>query len=262
MCFWFLTQNILKIKRMEFPIVNRYHVDMAIDVLDLREFYETPLGYICLKRIHGVLAKLWPDCHKDALVTLGYSIPYIEKMEHAKAFSFMPAQQGCIPWPKEGASRTVLVEEDSLPLADESVDRLLLIHALEQAHRVRPFLREVWRVLKSNGRAIIVVPNRRSLWAQRDTTPLGHGQPYTMTQLRHLLRDNMFTPVNEMRALYVPPSNSRLLLSTERLWESFGKRFLQKLSGVVCIEVMKQVYAGTPQIRGRRIPVRIQLADA
>src|SRR3546814_1157411 len=69
----------------------------------------------------------------------------------------------------------------------------------------RALLREIWRVLTGDGRVLVVVPNRRGLWARSDRTPLGWGHPYSAAQLSRVLRDNMFTPTRTQRALYVPP---------------------------------------------------------
>ena len=44
-------------------------------------------------------------------------------------------------------------------------------------------LREVWRVLAAGGRLLAVVPNRRGVWARIDTTPFGHGRPYSRSQI-------------------------------------------------------------------------------
>ena len=59
--------------------------------------------------------------------------------------------------------------------------------ALETAERVRPLLREMWRVLAPEGRLILVVPNRRGVWARLDKTPFGQGRPYSRRQLEALL---------------------------------------------------------------------------
>ena len=39
----------------------------------------------------------------------------------------------------------------------------------------------------AGGRLLIVVPNRRGVWARSDTTPFGHGRPYSRSQITHLL---------------------------------------------------------------------------
>ena len=63
-------------------------------------------------------------------------------------------------------------------------------------------LKEIWRVLAGGGRLLVVAPNRRGIWARLDLTPFGSGQPYTMSQLSRLLRDEQFTPVGSDRAVH------------------------------------------------------------
>ena len=48
---------------------------------------------------------------------------------------------------------------------------------LEWSEKPRDLLRELWRVLAPNGRLLLVVPNRRGLWARVDTTPVRLWQP-------------------------------------------------------------------------------------
>ena len=40
-----------------------------------------------------------------------------------------------------------------------------------------PLLRECWRVLRDDGRLLVVVPNRLGSWALFDHTPFGQGRP-------------------------------------------------------------------------------------
>ena len=47
------------------------------------------------------------------------------------------------------ATFSVLVENEQLPLPDNSVDRVLAVHCLETADRARPLLREMWRTASS-----------------------------------------------------------------------------------------------------------------
>ena len=107
----------------------------------------------------------------------------------------MPAPQGVLHWPGEELNSTALIEEAELPLPDMSVDRVLLAHALEHTEQLRPLLREIWRVLNPSGRVIAIVPNRRGIWARIDSTPFGHGHPYTAGQLSRLLRSRYLVDV-------------------------------------------------------------------
>ncbi|MEI8295746.1 MAG: methyltransferase domain-containing protein [Alphaproteobacteria bacterium] len=221
---------------------------MTVDVSDLRDFYGSPLGQVTARLITNRIQTLWPDLHQQRLLGVGYALPYLEPYltKTERVLAFMPAQQGVLPWPTEERSLTALTYEATLPLPNQSIDRILLVHSIEHAHNISAYLRELWRVMTDNGRIIVVAPNRRSLWAQLDFTPFGQGQPYTMTQLRNLLKANMFMPIHETRGLYLMPSSSRLLLASNNILESLGDRVLRKFSGVICIEAMKQVYMNPP----------------
>jgi hypothetical protein len=64
-----------------------------------------------------------------------------------------------------------------------------------------------------------------------------------MSQLSHLLREELFTPVETDAALFVPPSRGRMILRSAPAWERVGKRWFPRFAGVVLIEATKQIYA-------------------
>ena len=113
-----------------------------------------------------------------------------------------------------------------------AVDRVLLVHALEMTHDPAALLREVWRVLASGGRLLAVVPNRRGLWARMDTTPFGHGRPYSRSQINQLLRETWFTPTGWSEALYVPPVARGWFLRSAVAWERTGATLSAPFAGV------------------------------
>ena len=98
-----------------------------------------------------------------------------------------------------------MAEEDALPFPDLCFDRILLVHGLEMAENARRLLRETWRVLKDDGRLLVVAPNRRGLWAHTEHTPFGHGQPYSPGQVSRLLARHMFHVEHRDSALFTPP---------------------------------------------------------
>ncbi len=231
---------------------------MWTDVVDLRDFYASPLGQVARGLVARQLRAVWPDVTGQTLLGLGYAVPYLRAFhsEATRTLAFMPGPQGVLHWPPEGPNATALVEEEALPLPDLSVDRVLLIHALEHAEYLRVLLREVWRVLSGSGRVLIVVPNRRGIWARLDRTPFGHGHPYTAGQISKLLRENLFVPQQTRMGLFVPPlSDSRLWLRTAGPWERLGARFFPALAGVALVEASKTLYAPTP-IRKRGVLAR------
>lgn len=220
---------------------------MWTDVVDLRDFYATALGRTAQRAIRRRLREMWPDLHGQRLLGLGYATPFLRPFvgEAERVLAMMPAGQGVLAWPREGPNAAALAAEHELPLPDVSMDRVLLVHGLEHSEALRPLLREIWRVMAGGGRLVIVVPNRRGLWARFERTPFGLGQPYSATQLSRLLRDNLFTPLTTRWALFTPPFASRLWLSSAGAWERIGERWLNRVAGVVVIEASKQLYAPT-----------------
>ncbi len=242
---------------------------MRPDVSELWDFYSSRLGRVTRARLMRQLRAQWPDLSAQALLGFGYATPYLAGFlnETGRVVALMPAGQGVMHWPAGHSGGPIpakglvgLSPDDDLPLPDNSMDRILLVHCLEHTAHSRHLLREVWRVLASGGRLMVVVPHRRSLWALSEKTPFGQGQPYSQGQLYRLLRDNMFQPLSRRGALYLPPWRSRLLLRLAMPLEQMGQRFGVGLAGVLMVEADKQIYAGTTVPVGR--PVRAKVAPA
>ena len=219
---------------------------MWTDVLDLNEFYSRPLGQMTVRLLRARLRGMWPSVKGETVLGLGYATPFLRPfMEEAgRTLAFMPAPQGVTRWPRKGPNRTAFVEETDLPLPDRSVDKVLLVHAVENTEQLRPFLREIWRVMADGGRLVSVVPTRAGLWSQLDRSPFYQGHPYSPGQVANLLRANMFAPLRQGRALFMPPTHSRLALRMAPTVERFGQRWLGRFAGVSVIESGKQLYAG------------------
>jgi len=221
---------------------------MFLDVVDLRDFYAGRLGRVARQMIGRRVRALWPELKAMRILGLGYATPYLRPYlaEAERVLAVMPAEQGVLPWPREGPNRSALSEEGELPLADFSVDRVLLVHSLEFSEQVRPLLKEIWRVLAGGGRLIVVVPNRRGIWARIENTPFGQGSPFTPGQLTHLLREEGFTPERNAAALFVPPTISRFMVRSASVWERLGERWFTTFGGVVLVEATKQIYGARP----------------
>jgi SAM-dependent methyltransferase len=238
---------------------------MRPDVIDLRQFYASPMGQIVRSMVRERTRAIWPNLSGQRLLALGYATPYLAPFrdETERIAAAMPAGQGVVRWPSEGPLLATLVEDTELPFADASFDRVLLVHAIECTEHVRALMREVWRVLTSNGRLLAVVPNRRGLWARFEHTPFGQGHPYTAPQLTRLMRDNLFLPTATGTALYLPPYRGRTWLRSARAWENIGRRFFPHFAGVVLVEAEKQIYAlAPPGARERRVAAALRPAPA
>lgn len=221
---------------------------MHADIVDLRSFYSSVLGRLAERSIGIALSSIWEAPPNERLVGVGYAVPWLERFgrDCERVFAFMPALQGAVNWPHGKPSATALVFEEELPLPDSSVDKILMVHALEHAENPRETLKEAWRVLAPGGRLVIVVPNRRGVWARVEHTPFGTGRPWSKGQLTNVLRETNFSPNAFAEALFFPPSQRPSLL---RLWgfmERTGRRYLPVFSGVLVVEAQKRLYQGLP----------------
>jgi SAM-dependent methyltransferase len=226
---------------------------MLMDVVDLRNFYAQPLGVVARRFVGRGIRKRFTDARGLRMVGVGYPTPYLGlfREEAERCLAFMPAAQGVVRWPTNRAGLAALVDELGLPLPDSSIDRILLVHALEMAQDPVALLREVWRVLAAGGRLLLVVPNRRGVWARLDTTPFGHGRPYSRSQITQLLREAWFTPTGWGEALHVPPVARGWFLRSAAAWERAGAAVAAPFAGVHIVEATKQVYRAIPARRER-----------
>ena len=194
----------------------------------------------------------------QTIMGLGYALPYLQQEPDILSLSFMLARQGVIHWPKGESNRSALVDELDLPLLESTVDVALVVHGLEHAETPLDTLHEVWRVLAPQGRVILVLPNRRGLWAASESTPFGFGQPFSSGQITGLLKDSKFTVTQWRSALYLPPFRNETLLQAAFGFDIVGEQILQRYAGVTIVEAMKQVYAFSSGKRARRLVPRFR----
>ncbi len=216
---------------------------MHTDIRQLLDFYASPLGAIARRILAHRIRARWRPASGQTLMGLGFATPYLGSFrgEVARLGALMPSTQGAVVWPASGGVHTTVVEEASLPLPDNSVDLMLVVHCLETSEHGQQLLREIWRVLAPEGRLLVIVPNRRGVWARFDRTPFGHGRPFSQSQLHRLLADAMLTPVDWGGALHLPPFDNRLVLRSAMTLERLGARLAPAFAGVILVEARKEI---------------------
>lgn len=226
---------------------------MYLDVADLRTFYDLPLGRLLRSLVGTRIRALWPSAKGEALLGLGYAGPFLRPYmdEAARCVAAMPAQQGCVHWPRERANDAVLVEVNQLPFSDAVFDRAIIVHALDFSGDPAATLREAWRVLVPGGKLIVIVPNRSGLWSQSETSPFGYGRPFSKGQIQSLLKTCQFDVIAKEEALYLPPSRSRFILRSARTWEALGRALWPAFGGILVIEAEKRVHRGVQAENGK-----------
>jgi SAM-dependent methyltransferase len=231
---------------------------MYLDVVDLRDFYTSSLGKVTRRLLSRQLMPHLGETRGRRIAGLGFATPYLGgcQKDAERVLAMMPAAQGVINWPSQGANRSTLIHSDELPLPDASLDKVVVVHHLELAENPEEVLSEIWRVLAPGGSIIAVVPNRRGLWARIDTTPFGHGRPFSRGQVTRLMRETLFSPSGWSEALYFMPIKGRIALSSAGFWERTGLSLWPLFGGVIIVEATKQLYQGLPARAGTRSKVK------
>ena len=137
---------------------------MTPDVVDLRNFYASPLGQAACRSLTRAISARWSKLTGLHVMGLGYGVPYLDAFlgKAERVIAAMPEKQGVIHWPPHSPSATVLVVNTLLPFADQSLDRVLLVHSIETEESPADLLDEVWRVLSPGG-SVLVVRHRAAL---------------------------------------------------------------------------------------------------
>lgn len=231
---------------------------MHLDVQDLRNFYyRSTLGRAAQKAVRDQVVELWPDAKGQTVAGYGFAVPLLRPYLHEarRVIGLMPAPQGVMPWPAGMRNVSVLCEETMWPVETGRVDRLVMMHGLENCDRPGDLLTEAHRVLGPGGRALFVVPHRSGMWSRSDSTPFGFGRPYSPGQLEAQLRHYGFMPERHRTTLFQPPSHKRFWRKTGAMWESFGRTISPVMAGgILMVEASKRVHA--PSGPGLREKVR------
>ncbi len=230
---------------------------MRFDIDRLQTFYGSSLGRMAHDMVDRRAGALWPAADGLDVLGLGHADALLERYRPGarRVVSAAMDEQGVIRWPADGKGLATLVEEERFPFPDALFDRVIVRHALEEAESPQRLLRELWRICAPEARILIIVAHRRGLWARAESTPFGHGRPYTRSQLNRLLEEAMFLPQASARALFAPPIGWGLITSAGDAWERIGRFAWSGFGGVLMIEAIKRLYvepSGKPA-RVRRV---------
>ena len=213
---------------------------------DLQEFYKSDIGNIAQGILQSHINDFWPDMHGLRVLGCGYACPYIDDLckGSERCIAMTSPRVGAVEWRTNQKNISFTANEFNIPLESSSVDRVLLIHHLEYCDHLRESLQEIWRVLKPNGRLLVVVPNRMGVWARADWSPFGHGHPFTASQLCTYLRDSKLVQERHKAALFVPPMpDSPIMMKSSNLIERMAGNIFPFVAGVHMMEASKQIYA-------------------
>ena len=157
-----------------------------------------------------------------------------------------------------GQSGVIVAEAQSLPVASDSVDVVILAHTLDFSPDPHQVLREVERVLIAGGRVVIVGFNPFSLWGLWRLFGRWRGAvPWCGNFLSYPRLNDWLTlmgfGIERMDVMeFRPPTRSSRLQAIERI----GRRVWPMLAGVYMVRAVKRVSRVTP-IRQRWSRLRV-----
>lgn len=234
---------------------------MQYSVYDFKAFYNGRAGRVVRRTLQERLHEFWPDVKDLRVMGCGYALPYLRMLMEQpaeRAFAVIPARHGALHWPYDGRNLVCSAHSNALPIETNSIDRALLIHHLEFSEDLQSDLSEIWRVMKANGRLLVVVPNRAGLWARSDLSPFGQGRPFSMSQVCQVLRESLFVHERSDEALFFPPVERSFILKAAGMWEQTGRKLLPIVAGVHMVEVSKQLYARVGPSSGSKVSARVR----
>jgi len=220
---------------------------MWVDARSLKEFYKSPLGHevqeILVKRLH----EIWPNVNGQRILSIGYGMPLLKVFQGQTPYLFnaMPSFMGASVWPDKNHNRVALTESGELPFADKSIEKIIVMHHLEQLEDSKDFLREVWRVLVDGGAALIIVPNSLGLWSKMEKSPFYNGNAFSSVEIIHLLQESCFTTGAFQYALSFPPSDIDLFFKLSNFFSKVDHSWFKGCAGLLMVEGVKQVYASS-----------------
>lgn len=200
---------------------------------DLRHFYKTPLGYQC-QYFLGKYVKIFSQKAQQSGI-IGYGLPYISTIPEV-VFSTLPVQQGI----DFNQKNMCLSHLDCLPLKDNCLDFLLVVHCFEFYERPLVFLQEIKRVLKDQGTLVIIVPYFFSYWLRKFSNPFSLGKHYTSFRMQKFFENVGLTVEAVKGTLCFPCFNKGYDSNFLRSWEQFSQKFFPILPNVMIYKVTKQ----------------------
>ena len=112
------------------------------DVKNLKSFCDSSLGNVVYHIIQNNICSLWSNLGPQNVFGLGYVFPYLDFFHNptSRVIAGIPYHQTITRWPPNEMSLTTLIEETEFPFQDLSVDRSIIIHALEFSQQVRALI--------------------------------------------------------------------------------------------------------------------------
>jgi SAM-dependent methyltransferase len=206
---------------------------------DLAEWLSTPLGQYLLQREQAYFDREVADIFGFNALQLG--LPECDLLRNNR----MPLRL------RAGREEALKLRADPsfLPIAGQSIDLVLLPHALEFSTQPHQILREAERILMPEGQLIVSGFNPISLWGMarhlpgfRDALP-GQRKFISLPRIKDWLALLGFEVVAGRMCCYAPPIQRIAWLHHFRFMEAAGDRWWALAGGVYFLRARKRVHS-------------------
>jgi SAM-dependent methyltransferase len=223
------------------------------------QWLTTPLGDALLTQECRVVEEAFDGIFGEQCLQLGLWGETNSFLRHARTQRKAIIDQGVAPAVGEdsvGAASaanpgpSAIGQLHRLPVADDSIDCVLLPHTLDFSDRPHAILREVHRVLRSEGFLVVLGFKPGGLWGMRRLIP-GAGLP---PGIDHLISDRRLRDWMKLLDLHIhgmtryffrwPLPGNRGPSSTK--WEQHGQRWWPELAACYMLTAQKRVSTLTP----------------
>ena len=213
------------------------------------QWLETPLGGALLAQECRVVEEAFDGIFGEQCLQLGLWGETSSFLRHARTQRKTIIDQG-VAHAVEEAGPSAIGQMHRLPVADDSIDCVLLPHTLDFSDRPHAILREVHRVLRSDGYLVVLGFKPGGLWGLRRLIP-GAGLP---PGCDHLISDRRLRDWLQLLDLRLhgvtryffrwPLPGNRGASSAK--WEQHGQRWWPELAACYMLTAQKRVSTLTP----------------
>lgn len=209
---------------------------VSSSVSSLHEWFLSPLGEYLLARERAWLDQVVPDIFGFHAIQLG--LPQFDLLRESRIAHRLTVNLD--------GNADVLAQWYELPFETQSVDLCLLPHVLEFTGNPHGVLREIDRIVRPEGRILILGFNPWSLFGtRRMLSSKGlpwQGQFVSLVRLKDWLQLLGFEPSAGRLACYIPPCESPIWQRRWKFMESAGDRWWGVGGGVYMLEAIKRVH--------------------
>ncbi len=215
----------------------------------LRRWFARPLGRHLLEQERICINRILPKLFGYHILQIGnwgqQELLASSRISHKIEMLFEPCDDSAVEC-------SLLGDEESLAIASDSMDVVVLPHVLEFVSNPHKLLREVERILIGEGHLVLSGFNPWSLWGLWRLLLLWREEPpwdghfYGYNRIKDWLSLLDFELLQKENLFFRPPLQNTSLMQKLSFWEKLGKYCWPFFSGVYVIVAKKRVVPLTP----------------